>query len=276
MSDRRQQASASYGRPGDSRHLPMLPPRPPYPPPPEIPRVMAGWALSQVPFQSPSQQGLPSPELASRSTSEEECEDETTTTPPPVRPTKCTTVIGKTCFLDTSDEVVAGRKFPSQPLSDPKQAADAMPIVRSVQKVFNVSNVKGRFSGHAQANASTNTKIFGGKSYFRRKSPVPATPLNKTFEERAYFRDKPLNDDTSDGGSPSRFACAVYGSMVPILLVIIGFGWYKCKNYRRRRHYRLLGSFKEYRHPAYELDPDCNDCDYKNTFQLQQPTAVAS
>ncbi|KAL1443097.1 hypothetical protein MTO96_030447 [Rhipicephalus appendiculatus] len=271
-------APASYGRSGDSRQdMSLLPPGPPYRPPSEIPRVMAGWAQPRVPAQSPSQQGPPfaPPEIA-RPTSEEECEDETTTLPP-VRPTKCTTVIGKTCFLDTSDEVVAGRQSPSRPLFPPKEGADGIPIARSVEKVFNVSNAKGRFSDRLQQNAAPNTKIFGGKSYFRRKSPVPGATLNKTFEERAYFRQKPLNDGASEGGSSSRFACAVYGSMVPILLVIVGFGWYKCKDYRRRRHYRLLGSFKDSRHPAYELDPDCNDCDYKSALQLQQQqTAVAS
>ncbi|XP_037568404.1 WW domain-binding protein 11-like [Dermacentor silvarum] len=242
------------------------------------PRVMPQWPQPRgripaphQPFPPPRGHPIPQP------TSEEPCEDETTTPKPP-SPTKCTTVIGTRCFLDTGEEIVAGSPAGSPPRSrfPPKEGVEGISIVRSMGKPFNVSNAGGKFSDGGGPNAAPSKKIFGGRSFFRGgKSPISVAASNKTFEETAYFQQRPPNERVFDGGSSSKFACLVYGSMVPIILLIAVLGWYQWKDYRRRSHYRLLGSFRDSRHPAYELDPDCDDCDYKSVLQQQQ-TAVAS
>lgn len=225
------------------------------PPPPRIMPQGVRRPAPEQPLLPPTQRFPPSAVRHGQAlppASEEECEDETTTLPPPM-PTKCTTVIGKACFLDTSEEIVAGRQ----------------PATRSPFKQ-GVARTSGENAGR---DAVPTRKIFAGRSFFRAKSPLPAS--NKTFGESAYFRQ---NDERlSNRGSTSRIACAVYGSMVTILLGAVLFGLYQWKDFRRRRHYRLLGSFRDSRHPAYDLDPDCNACDYKSALELpQQLTAIAS
>ncbi|KAK8788351.1 hypothetical protein V5799_021874 [Amblyomma americanum] len=182
-------------------------------------------------------------------------------------------MIGKACFVDTGQEMVKGAIGTAPAQVQPRPGGVLPPFLRpngsrnyavpeGVPKPFNASNAASRFSAGGQPPPG---KVFGGRSFFRGRPPVSA--VNKTFEEKAYFREKPLSQRVFGGGASSRFACAVYGSTVPILLVLAVVGWYQWKNYRRRRHYRLLGSFRDTRYPAYELDPNCDDCDYKNALQ---------
>lgn len=135
-------------------------------------------------------------------------------------------------------------------------------------KPFNVSGAGGAFSADGKPGAPA-AKVFGGKSYFRNKPAAGQAAGNKSFGEESYFRKQPLNQRVFGGGATSRFACGMYGFLLTALIVLAIFGWYQWKEYTRRRHYRLLGSFRDSRYPTYELDPDCDDCDYKQALPQQ-------
>lgn len=122
---------------------------------------------------------------------------------------------------------------------------------------------------NANDSSSVGRKIFGSKSFFRGRLGE-SDSSNKTFGEKAFFRGK-SSGGLFSGGASGKFACAIYGSTIPVILVVLVVFWYHWRERKIRRDYRLLGSFHDSRYPEFHFDPDCDDCDYKKAQKLREP-----
>lgn len=279
-------------------------------PPPGAPPLAAAEPRSRPPGANLMPPGEPtemqpfsSRDVVSSKYDYEPCDTEppvasTTAKPRPAVRTKCTTVIGKSCYEvgEQADNEAKSGGLSSQPKgysAIPKSfggranfrgrpetrgkpnklrsTADNNYSTGSMER--DLEDISTNNISVSSSNASSiRTKSFGGKSFFRGISGNKVS-RNKTFESKAFFRGK-TPSDVLMGSFSTRFACAVYGSTIPMLLVVVVFAFYQWKERRRKIHYRLLGSFHDTRYPEFHFDPDCDDCDYSKVRKPGEPQQV--